>query len=78
MNVGDTVIDIRGKHWIIYDFVSYQMRDYLCVTDAATQKDNTIMEHDKIDILVPKPENVEYLFLNRRNKNLEGLTSYLW
>lgn len=78
MNIGDTVIDIRGKHWIIYDFVSYQMRDYLCVTDVATQKDNNIMEHDKVDILIPKPENVEYLFFNRRNKNLEGLTSYLW
>lgn len=78
MNIGDTVIDIKGKHWIIYDFISYQMRDYLCVTDVATQKENVIMEHDKVDVLISKPDNVEYLFLNKRNRNLKGLTSYLW
>lgn len=78
MNVGDTVIDIKGKEWIIYDFISHEMRDYLCVTDAATQKDNVIMEHDKVDILIPKPDNVQYMFLLRRNRNLDDIAGFLW
>jgi hypothetical protein len=78
MNVGDTVFDIKGKEWIIYDFISYQLYDFICVTDAETQKENVLMKHDEVDVWIQKPDNVEYMFLKKRNKNLEGITSFLW
>jgi|HubBroStandDraft_2_1064218.scaffolds.fasta_scaffold2500961_2 hypothetical protein len=78
MNVGDTVIDLKGKEWIIYDFISYQLYDLICVTDVETQKENVLMKHDDVDIVIEKPDNVEYMFLKRRQKNLEGITSFLW
>jgi hypothetical protein len=78
MNIGDTVIDIKGKPWIIYDFVNYQLYDLICVTDTETQQENVLMKHDEVDVLIAKPDNVEYMFLKKRNKNLEGLTDFLW
>lgn len=78
MQVGDTVIDTQGRSWIIYDFITYQLRDLICVTDSETQTKNELIKHDDVDVWLEKPANVEYMFLRRRSKNLEPLTDFLW
>ena len=77
MNVGDTVIDNNGKLWLVYDFMSYQCEDLLCVTDYLTEKENELISRHDVFQLIKKPKNVTQLFIKRREKVLEGeLESY--
>lgn len=78
MNVGDTVIDNNGKLWLVYDFMSYQCEDLLCVTDYLTEKENELISRHDVFQLIKKPKNVTQLFIKRREKVLEGeLKGYL-
>ena len=78
MNVGDMVIDNNGKSWIIFDFMSYQGEDLLCVTDSQTEKENILLKRDNVFQVIKKPKNVAHLFMKRREKTLgEELKGYL-
>jgi hypothetical protein len=73
IEIGDTIIDTNGTKWLVFDFFN---QNY-CVTDLLTQKINEVIEPGFIKSVDKKPTNVEYLFLKRREKALEGLEKFV-
>lgn len=71
MKSGDVIRDCYGKYWVIYDADLANL--YVCVTDTKTQTQNEIIELSNIIEVFPRPGNIEWLFLTRREKNLEDL-----
>lgn len=83
MNVGDIVIDMNDKQWIIYsvdvlpesEIVPRQELYY--VTDFASQKEQLILTKEEIKEVIEKPSNTSFLFLKRKMNNLVDIKEYL-
>jgi len=74
MKIGDIVYDFNGQKWIVYD-LSDDKR-YLYVTDVETQTSNEYISTLIITKVEPKPKQVTWMFIERREKNLKGLEEY--
>lgn len=75
--IGDVVMDVQLKRWIIYDIVDYSGINLLCVTDLKTQEENEVIEPGLCMLLGKQPSNVKWMFIERRERNLKGLEQYL-
>jgi hypothetical protein len=73
MNIGDIVIDYEDNKYIIYDID----KKFIYAIDFATQKECRIFLVFEIKELVIKPNNVQWMFLNRRVKALKDVKGYL-
>lgn len=73
IEIGDTIIDTNNNKWLVFDFFN----ENYCVIDLLTQKISEVIEPGFIKSVDKKPENVEYLFLKRREKALKGLENYV-
>lgn len=70
------VINNQSKKWIIFDTWGDQ-DEYYCVTDFDTQKINELIPKVNVKDSDIEDMKVEWMFLIRRQKNLEGLEQYL-
>lgn len=75
--IGDIVMDVQLKRWIVYDMVDYNGIELLCVTDLQTQEENEVIEPRCCMLLGKKPDNVKWMFIERRERNLKGIERYL-
>jgi len=70
------VINFNQKKWIIFDIWG-DFDEYYCVTDFETQKINELIPKVNVKDGDIEDVKVEWIFLLRRAKNLEGLEKYL-
>ena len=77
MNIGDIVIDLTGKKWIIYDVLWRTGQYLMCVTDFETQKLNEALFPDQVQSVESKPTNVQWMFILKRERNLKLLEKML-
>lgn len=73
MNNGDVLITYSDEKYIIYNID----RDFIYVTDFDTQTLMQILLVQEIREWHEKPNNVEFIFLNRRETDLEDIKEYL-
>jgi hypothetical protein len=73
MNNGDVLITYSDEKYIIYNID----RDFIYVTDFDTQTLMQILLVQEIKEWHEKPSNVEFMFLNRRETDLEDIKEYL-
>ncbi len=74
MKIGDLITDLVDQKWIIYDLSDDQK--YVFVTDFNTQIKNEYLPIVLIKEVEQKPNNFQWLFIKRREKNLKGLEEY--
>jgi hypothetical protein len=73
MKVGDIVIDAFTKQWVVYQIDGL----FNYVTDFKTQTQKQILLKSEIFEVVPKPDNVKFMFMSRREKDLQDVKEYL-
>jgi hypothetical protein len=73
MNLGDIALDYNDSQWIVYDID----REFIYVADFKTQQNLQILTVFEIKEVLPKPSNVEWLFMRRRIKNLVDVKEYV-
>lgn len=73
MKVGDILVDVFGKQWVIYNAEGL----FMYVVDFKTQTQRQILLPAEIIEVIEKPDNVEFMFLNRRAKDLEDVKEYV-
>lgn len=74
MKIGDIVTDFLDQKWIVYDLSDD--KKYVFVTDFNTQTKNEYLPMVLIKEIEPKPNNFQWMFILRREKNLKGLEEY--
>lgn len=75
MKIGDIITCILGFKWILLDIQEEGKLLYV----AKLYNTNNLAYLSNLDIIevYPKPENVKWLFMKRRQKNLYELKDYL-
>jgi hypothetical protein len=69
MNIGDTLIDTEGKRWVIFDL----SESFVFAVDFETQIVGHAFGVNDSFTIEPKPDNVEYMFIKRRQANMKTL-----
>lgn len=64
MKIGDILVDFNNRKWIIFDIV----QNWYCVMDFETHSTNDAFSKEMIKECCKKPENVEVLYLKKREK----------
>lgn len=73
MNVGDILIDNNDNQWITYNIEG----DFIYVVDFNTQCKRNILLPSEIKEIIETPNNVGFMFLNRRQKELKDVKEYV-
>jgi len=73
MKIGDIVVDVFSKSWIVYQIDGH----FTYVTDFKTQKQKQILLPDEITEVIEIPNNVKFMFLNRRDKDVQDIKEYV-
>lgn len=77
IEIGDVIIDIHGFKWVVYDFVEYNGLELAAVTDFDTERKNEILHVENFLEIQHKPNNVEWLFIRKREHNLRCISGGL-
>lgn len=73
MKISDVVIDRFSKQWVVYSVDA----SFIYVTDFKTQREKQILLANEIVEVIEIPNNVKFMFLNRRDKDVQDIKEYL-
>ena len=73
MKPGDILTDKEGKRWLLYEILG----SFLCVTDVETNKLNDARLAEDIIKVESKPDNVTYLMMFKRSRNVADIEGFL-
>lgn len=72
MKIGDVVV-YNGLKWIIYDTIFMNNIKMFAITDFETQRENEVIAYENLTEVIEMPENVYWLFIVKRNRNLKEI-----
>ena len=78
MKIGDIVVDLNNKVWIIYQISINVYNNMLYyVMDFETQTNLYVLLDFEMGEVIEKPSNVEFMVLNQRINDLIDIKEYL-
>lgn len=73
MKIGDVLIHNNDSKWIIFDISN----EFIYVMDFESQKIGEVLVPNFIKEHIAVEENVSWLFIEKRSRNLKDLEMYL-